>query len=304
MADSITFTVDSADRLDRFLARVLPDISRSKLAAHASNGLVLVDGSPQKPSFHLKSGMSIVTTRPDASAPHNLEPYPTTLEVLFEDQDLLVINKPRGLAVHPAPSLKEPSLVNALLARSHSLSQIGGSFRPGIVHRLDKDTTGVILVAKTDTAHAKLARQIESKSARRRYVAVVAGKVDLERFDVSAPIGRSKRNRILMEVDISGKQALTHFKRLALLPASAVLAADLETGRTHQIRVHLQSINHPVLGDRLYAPKESRGFPLQLHAAFLSFNHPTSGDKIDVYAPAPADFMGAEFVAREKLQPF
>lgn len=270
----------------------------------ATSGSVSVESTPQKPSFMLRPGMRVILGDPQETAPHDLTPYDFQLDVRFEDEHLLVVNKSRGMAVHPAPSLKEPSLVNALLARSHGLSHMGGDFRPGIVHRLDKDTTGLILIAKTDSVHAKLARQIETKAAKRRYVAVVAGNVDLDRFDINAPIGRSKRNRLLMAVDPSGKSALTHFKTLGRFPFGTVLAAALETGRTHQIRVHLQSIGHPVLGDRLYAPKEYRANELQLHAAFLAFAHPVSGNVIEVFAEPPESFMGAESITQDLLQPF
>jgi 23S rRNA pseudouridine1911/1915/1917 synthase len=295
---------DRAERLDQFLARTLPDHSRSKLAKLASEGVVTVDNVAQKPSFSLRAGMKVRLGQPGDNPVHDLTPFDFKLDVPYEDEHLLVVNKPRGMAVHPAASLKEPSLVNALLARSHGLSHMGGDFRPGIVHRLDKDTTGLILIAKNDSVHAKLARQIETKAAQRRYIAVVAGKIELDRFDVSAPIGRSKQNRLLMAVDPSGKNALTHFKVLGRFPFGTVVAAALETGRTHQIRVHLQSIGHPVLGDRLYAPKEYRQTELQLHAVFLAFDHPVTGVMTEVYAPPPIGFMGAETIHLDQIHPF
>lgn len=304
MPNELTLFTDRAERLDLFLARALPDHSRSRLAKLASGGGVMVENMPQKPSFMLRPGMKVTLGRPEETAAHDLTPFEFQLDVRYEDEHLLVVNKPRGMAVHPAASLKEPSLVNALLARSHELSQIGGEFRPGIVHRLDKDTTGLILIAKTDSVHAKLARQIETKAAKRRYVAAVAGEVELDRFDVSAPIGRSKRNRLLMTVEPSGKSALTHFKTLGRYPFGTVLAAALETGRTHQIRVHLQSIGHPVLGDRLYAPKEYRDHELQLHAAFLAFAHPVTGEPIEVFAEPPGGFLGVEAIRLDQLEPF
>jgi len=304
LAGALNLVADRAERLDHFLARTLPDFSRTKLAKLAVQGDVSVDRQPQKPSFMLSPGMHVQLAQPEATSPHNLTPHDVPLDVRFQDEHMLVVNKPRGLAVHPAPSLKEPSLVNILLARSHELSHIGGDFRPGIVHRLDKDTTGLILVAKNDFVHARLARQIESKTAKRRYVCVVAGRVELDRFDVSAPIGRSRANRILMAVDAQGKSALTHFKSLGMFAYGTVLAAALETGRTHQIRVHVQSIGHPILGDRLYAPKEYRDSPLQLHAAFISFRHPVTEKRVEVYAEPPADFMGREAVTLNRLEPF
>ncbi|MBS1718142.1 MAG: RluA family pseudouridine synthase [Armatimonadetes bacterium] len=268
----------------------MPDYSRTKLAGLATEGAVRVDGTPRKPSFLVLPGMVVELDEPPAQAAHDLTPAEIPLEVLFEDEFLLVVNKPRGLATHPAPSLKEPSLVNALLARSHSLSQAGGAFRPGIVHRLDKETTGLIMVAKDDTTHARLARQIEKKTAERRYLAVIAGLFDHERLTVNAPIARSKTNRLKMAIDQKGKAAVTHFKRLESRGRTTLVGARLETGRTHQIRIHLQSLGYPVLGDRLYAPKGIAEGPMQLHAAYLRFEHPRSGEVIDLWQAPPADF--------------
>ncbi|HEY3780968.1 MAG TPA: RluA family pseudouridine synthase [Fimbriimonadaceae bacterium] len=293
-----------AERLDKFLARLMPQHSRSKLAKIADEGKILVNGTARKPSFALRSGDKVVLEDVAEGEAHDLTPADIALDVRYEDEYLLVVNKQRGLAVHPAVSLKEPSLVNALLARSHGLSSAGGSFRPGIVHRLDKDTTGLLLVAKTDNAHVRLAKQIEKRHASRRYVAVAAGNIEHERFDVAASLGRSKKNRLLIAVDPEGKNALTHFKKLARLDSGTLLACSLETGRTHQIRVHLQSMGHPVLGDRLYAPAAYRSVPLQLHAAFMAFEHPISGETIRVFAEPPEDFLGVGLVREEMLDPF
>jgi 23S rRNA pseudouridine1911/1915/1917 synthase len=240
---------------------------------------------------------------PEAAA-HDLSPADIPLEILLEDDVLLVVNKPRGLATHPAASLKEPSLVNALLGRSTTLSAGSADFRPGIVHRLDKDTSGLLVIAKTDAVHVKLARQIAGKTADRRYFAAVAGTPDQERFTINAPIGRDQRNRQKMAVDQHGKSAITHVKRIARLEAGFLVAVKLETGRTHQIRVHLRAIGHPVLGDRIYAPAEYAKGPLQLHAAFLAFDHPISGERVALFQPVPAEFLGAEFASRESIERF
>jgi len=286
----VFFLTDRSERLDKFLARTFPDHSRTKLARLIEEGLVTVDGKTAKPSHKLEEGMRVELEEPEDKEAHDLTPADIPLDVVYEDDALLVVNKPRGLAAHPAASLKEPSLVNALLARSHGLSQAGGSFRPGIVHRLDKDTTGLMVVAKTDTAHAALAKQIESKSAERRYLAVVAGELETDRFKIEAPIARDVRNRLKMAVDVKGKPALTHIRRFARVTAGILIGVKLETGRTHQIRVHLSSIGHPVLGDVIYAPKNFQEGPLQLHAAMLAFDHPLTGARIVTYAPPPADF--------------
>lgn len=294
--------VDEAQRLDRFLALRLPEYSRTKLASLIQSGEVRVDGLARKPGFQLIPGMVIELEPPPPAAPHDLTPADIALDIRYEDDDLLVVDKPRGLATHPAASLKEPSLVNALLARKHSLSGIGGDFRPGIVHRLDKDTTGLIIVAKSDFAHRALARQIERKEAERRYVAVVAGRVELERMIIRAPLARDKRNRMRMAVAPDGKAATTHVERLALRSEGSLLALRLETGRTHQIRVHLSSVGYPVLGDRLYAPKELAQGPMQLHAVLLAFTHPRTGARIEVFAAPPKDFLAWDQVTQAALQ--
>jgi 23S rRNA pseudouridine1911/1915/1917 synthase len=282
------------ERLDRFLARLLPEHSRTKLARLIDEGLVLVDGKPAKPSLKLELGMTIELDEPPQTPAHDLTPADIPLDIVYEDDVLLVVNKPRGLATHPAASLKEPSLVNALLARGGDLSEAAGSFRPGIVHRLDKETTGLLVVAKNDAAHVELARQIESKMAQRGYLAVVGGYVSQERFTIDASIARDKRNRLRMTVDSKGKRAVTHCKLLRRLDKGALLAVRLETGRTHQIRVHLAAVGNPVLGDPLYATREmAEGHALQLHAAYLAFRHPTSGQLVHFSGEPPADFLGS-----------
>lgn len=298
------FVVDAVDRLDRFVATKLSEHSRSKLVRLIEAGEILLDGQPAKASIKLSIGQTVFVPEIGDSEPHDLSPAEIPLEIVFEDEDLLVVNKPRGLASHPAASLKEPSLVNALLARGQDLSQVAGSFRPGIVHRLDKETTGLMVVAKNDQAHVLLAKQIESKSAERRYFAVLAGEIIREKFAVDAPIARSKQNRQLMTVDPKGKRAVTHLRRVTRLSQGTLIAARLETGRTHQIRVHCRSIGHPVLGDNLYAPKEWATGDMQLHAAYLAFDHPRTGERVVTFAAPPGDFLGYEFATREVIEGF
>ena len=294
----MTFTADRAERLDKFLARMLPEHSRTKLVKLVEKNEVFVNGKPTKASFILTPEDHVeVASEPERAAPHNLEPAEIELEIAYEDDDLLVVNKPRGLATHPALSLKLPSLVNALLAR-HTLSTGSAAYRPGIVHRLDKDTTGLIVVAKNDTAHRKLAEQIASKKAERRYVAVVQGELDQEVFKIDAPIARDKTNRLRMAVDPKGKTAITHIKKIGRVDAGTVIVARLETGRTHQIRIHLRSIGHPVVGDALYATHKT-DLPLQLHAAYLAFEHPTTGKRIELFIAPPEDFVGLDLVTEK-----
>lgn len=298
------YRAEHSGRLDKYLASVMPQHSRSKLAQLISNGEVTVNGLAVRPSHELKEGDLIEVFSEPAPEKHNLEPADIPIRVLYEDEHLLVVDKPRGLAVHPAASLKEPSLVNALLSRNIQLSGAAGEFRPGIVHRLDKETTGVILVAKNDAAHAALARQIEQKTAERRYLALVAGDLSQERFTIYAPIGRDEHYRVKMAVSQRGKPAVTHIKKIARLDAGTLLAARLGTGRTHQIRVHLRAIGHPVLGDKLYAPKEFQTMPMQLHAAFIAFEHPATHERLGFYSDPPEDFLGRSQVDRSIIDPF
>lgn len=300
----LKFTVESSERLDKFLAAQFPDHSRSKIARHIEDGSVTVNGSVEKPAYKLRIGDVVELEDLVESDPHDLTPFAMEIEVVYEDDDMLVVNKPRGLASHPAASLREPSLVNVLLARGGSLSSLGGEFRPGIVHRLDKDTTGLMVVAKNDFAHAALAASIEKKEAHRRYFAVVAGEIDRDVFTVDAPIARNPANRQQMTVDVHGKRAVTHVLKVARLLQGTLVVCRLETGRTHQIRVHLRALGHPVLGDSLYAPKEQGSGPMQLHAGYLAIPHPRTGEVIASFASPPEDFNGSEFATREVIEGF
>lgn len=290
------FVADQFERLDVFLARNLPQHSRTKLSKFITDGGVRVNGKVEKPSFKLEPGMTITMRQPPEPPPHDLTPADIPLDIRYEDEHLLVVNKPRGLATHPASSLKEPSLVNALLARSHPLSKTAGTFRPGIVHRLDKETTGLLVVAKNDSAHSSLARQIERKDAERRYFAIVEGEPEHPVVTINARLARDPRDRLKMSVQEKGRIAVTHAKRLSESQYGTLVAVRLETGRTHQIRAHLSAIGHPVVGDALYGSKQP-DLPMQLHAAYLRFTHPVSGEVLEVYAEPPDDF-GAE-VERE-----
>jgi 23S rRNA pseudouridine1911/1915/1917 synthase len=297
----VTFIADRQERLDKFLARMLPEHSRTKLTKLVGEDLVRVNGKPTKPSLLLTSGDRVeVASEPQQTNVHNLDPVQMDLEIVYEDDELLVVNKPRGLATHPAASLKQPSLVNVLLAQ-HSLSSGSASYRPGIVHRLDKDTTGLLMVAKTDSAHWKLSVQIAEKTAERRYVAVVYGQLDQDVFRIDAPIARDRANRLRMAIDPKGKHAVTHVKKIGRADPGPVVVVSLETGRTHQIRVHLKAVGHPVVGDPLYSQQKT-ALPLQLHAAFLSFDHPTSGKRISMFAAPPSDFVAQSIVTEEVVK--
>lgn len=298
------FIAEETERLDKFLAERMRKHSRSRLAKWIEDGGVTVNGKEAKPSEKLRPGDVILVGRVPAKKAHDLEPADIPLEIAYEDEHLLVVNKPRGLAVHPASSLNEPSLVNALLGRQIQLSQMAGSFRPGIVHRLDKETTGLIIVAKTDAAHAKLAKDIETKTTERRYVAIGYGHCKRENFFIDAPLDRNPKNRLQMAILAEGRPALTHIKRLEILNEHTLFALKLETGRTHQIRVHLKSIHHPVLGDKLYSPEKIAEGAMQLHATFLRFIHPESAEVIELFSAPPEDFIYRDFVSVENVKNF
>lgn len=298
------FVVEEPARLDRFLADQMPEHSRSKLARLVDEGLARVDGLPRRPGFGLKPGMVVAIEEIGETAPHRLEPVAIPLDVLHEDGDLLVVNKQRGLASHPAPSQRSWTLVNALLARGHELSGVAGAFRPGIVHRLDKETTGLMVVAKNDFAHRILAEQIQTKRAERRYVCVLRGAPSQARFIVDAPIGLDPVHRKRRAVRPDGKPAVTHFRQLERLDLGALVAARLETGRTHQIRVHAAAIGHPVVGDRVYGPDSGLEHPIQLHAVYLAFAHPGTGKEYAFFVAPPEDFAGHDRVTMASVEPW
>jgi 23S rRNA pseudouridine1911/1915/1917 synthase len=291
----IEVLAETQGRVDRVLAAQLDGVSRSEVGRWIEEGRVSIAGTLVRPSTLVSVGQTIAVDPPSARPPQELTPADVPLSIAYEDADVIVVNKPRGLATHPAPTLNEPTLVHALLHHGARLSQGTAAYRPGIVHRLDKATTGLILVAKNDVAHRALAQQIANRTLKRRYLAIVGG--DVSRlapegtFTVSAPIGRDPRNRQRMAVDPKGKPATTHVRVLKRVDAGTLVQCDLETGRTHQIRVHLRSLGLPVVGDPIYAPKEFQTAALQLHAWKLMFLQPTSGERVDVEALPPKDFL-------------
>jgi 23S rRNA pseudouridine1911/1915/1917 synthase len=285
-------------RLDVFLAERLPGTSRARLQGLITSGHVSVEpagaGPRIRPSYRVRTGERITVEIPPAEATA-LRPEAIPLDILYEDADLLVVNKPPGLTVHPGAGRSSGTLVHAVLAHCPDLPGIGGALRPGIVHRLDKDTSGLIIVAKTEAALRALQAQIQSRRARRDYLALVCGVVTQPEGSVDAPIGRDPRHRTRMAVAASGRRAVTHYRVAERFADATLLEVRLETGRTHQIRVHCASIGHPVAADRVYGRRANRwGLDRQaLHAHRLSFAHPSSGADLRFTAPLPADMQAA-----------
>lgn len=284
----ITRTVcDNEGRIDRFLAASDEMLSRAAVQKLMENGLVTVNGKPAQKSTKVKIGDTVCYTLPDP-IPLEAQSQEIPLDIVYEDGDMLVINKPKGMVVHPAAGNADGTLVNALLAHcGDSLSGIGGVMRPGIVHRIDKDTGGLLLVAKNDRAHHSLSEQIRAHTAARVYEAVVIGTPKEPTGTVNAPIGRHPIHRKKMAVVPDGKPAVTHYEVLASYPGYSLMRFRLETGRTHQIRVHMASIGHPILGDELYGGVR-KGIPTTgqtLQAVSLSFDHPATGERMNFFVP-------------------
>ena len=283
----------AGERLDVVVA-ALADVTRSRAGALIRDGLVQVGGVPQtKAGFKLREGDELRVELPEA-APARVEAQDIPLEILYQDADLAVVYKPSGMVVHPAAGNPDGTMVNALLKHLDRLSGIGGEIRPGIVHRIDKDTSGLLLVAKNDFSHASLSEQIKAHSVQRAYMAIVQGGMRESSGTVEGPIGRHPTDRKKMAIVPNGRDAVTHWRVLERLRGATLLECVLTTGRTHQIRVHMASIGHPLLGDPLYGPRKSpcpvTGGQL-LHAFRLGFAHPRSGEQLLFEAPPEPRFL-------------
>ena len=288
-----TLTADRAgERADAFLARSVPDLTRSAAQRLLEEGAVTVNGTAVKKNYKTSPGDQVTFTLPDPE-PIDVQPQNIPLDVVFEDDDVIVVNKPVGLVVHPAPGHPDGTLVNALLHHcGDSLSGIGGEKRPGIVHRIDRDTSGLIIAAKNDAAHLALSAQLKDHSLSRTYECLVTGNMKQDSGTVDAPIGRSSADRKKMAVVPTGRRAVTHWEVVARYPGVTHLRCRLETGRTHQIRVHMAYIGHPILGDTVYgAKKPVPGLTGQcLHATGLRFVHPRTGEPVELHCPLPPEF--------------
>lgn len=281
------------ERLDKFLSAMLPDQSRSYLQKIIKDGNVLVNGEPKKSSYRLEDGDEVTADLPELKSP-DIEPENIPLDILYEDDSILMVNKPKGMVVHPSAGHYTGTLVNAVLWHCQGqLSGINGVSRPGIVHRIDKDTTGVLVVCKNDAAHNAVAAQLKEHSITRKYRAIVHGVIKEDEGTVDAPIGRHPTERKKMASGVkNGKRAVTHYRVLERFQGYTYVECQLETGRTHQIRVHMASIHHPLLGDTVYGPaKDTHHLEGQtLHAMVLGLIHPVTGEYLEVEAPLPEYF--------------
>lgn len=277
-------------RLDKACSEIFSDYSRSQIKQLLDGGNITVNGKTEKAKYKVKSGDVIRLEEPETKT-LELRPENIPLDIVYEDDDVIVINKPQGMVVHPAPGHDDHTLVNALLYHC-PLSTINGTFRPGIVHRIDKDTSGLLMVAKNDKAHRFLAKQLKDKTNIREYVALVHGRIAEDEGTINAPIGRSLKDRKKQAVVKDGRNAVTHFEVLKRYRDYTLVKCILETGRTHQIRVHMKYIGHPLVGDPLYGPKKTiKGNGQFLHAGKLGFVHPTTGKLLIFEAPLPKIFQ-------------
>lgn len=276
-------------RIDKVLPQLFPQYSRSQFHRLIKSGAVKVNGNVPRAKDQVRQGDLIQVTEP-APAHLDLQPENIPLDIVYEDDDVLVVNKPQGMVVHPAPGHPDHTLVNALLYHC-PLSTINGTYRPGIVHRIDKDTSGLLMVAKTDRAHRSLAAQLKAKTNIREYTALVHGNIREDHGTINAPLGRNPKNRKQQAVVSGGRPAVTHFTVVHRYGDYTLIKCQLETGRTHQIRVHMKSIGHPLAGDPLYGPRKTlAGNGQFLHAGKLGFTHPVTGKQLIFTAPLPPVF--------------
>ena len=286
---------EEGERIDKYLSALCPDLSRSYVQKLLKSGNVLVDGRQVKASYSIQEGERIFLDVPEAVEPE-IEAEPMELDILYEDKDVILVNKPKGMVVHPAPGHYSHTLVNGLMAHCKGqLSGINGILRPGIVHRIDMDTTGVLIACKNDMAHNSIAAQLKEHSIVRRYQAIVHGRIEEAEGRIEGAIGRDPVHRKRMCInEKNGKPAVTHYRVLERFRQFTYVECRLETGRTHQIRVHMASIRHPLLGDTVYGPVKCPFPRLQgqtLHAGVLGFVHPRSGAYMEFSAPLPSYFQ-------------
>lgn len=292
--EEFLFTVTeemAGERIDKVLSAEEEGWSRSQIQGWVKDGAIRVNGETVKPNYKTKQGDEIVVIPPPVE---DLDAVPEdlNLEIVYEDADVLVVNKPKGMVVHPAPGHSSGTLVNGLMHHCTDLSGINGVIRPGIVHRIDKDTSGLLMVAKNDAAHHSLVDQLVKKTVTRRYIALVHGHIPHDKGTIEAPIARDTKDRQRMAVVDNGKHAVTHFRVLERFGDFTLVECNLETGRTHQIRVHMRYIGFPLVGDPKYGPKRVKEAAGQaLHAQVIGFDHPVTGEYLEFSAEPPAEFV-------------
>ncbi|MBI2995105.1 MAG: RluA family pseudouridine synthase [Candidatus Melainabacteria bacterium] len=293
----------SGERLDKFVlnqvgADLVSAISRTFIKRLINENQILINKKTTKSGYKIKKGDIISVSLPDLKE-IQVEPENIKLDVVFEDKDLIVINKPQGMVTHPASGIYKGTLVNALLYHcKNSLSGINGVLRPGIVHRLDKDTSGLIIACKNDKSHKEIAKQIQERKLKRSYLAIVHGKLEYDHGTINKPIGRDRIHRHKMAVVAGGRKAITHYKKVETFGQTSLLECTLETGRTHQIRVHMKSIGHPIVGDKIYGKKNDPANLMMLHAYKLVFLHPRTKKEIKLELTIPVRFI--EFLLNQK----
>ncbi|MGZ9757633.1 RluA family pseudouridine synthase [Staphylococcus pseudintermedius] len=289
-------------RIDKILPEFNSEWSRSQLQEWIKEGLIEVNGKAVKSNYKLKLGDRIEITEKEV-VEADIQAENLNLDIYYEDDDVAIVYKPKGMVVHPSPGHYTGTLVNGLMYQIKNLSGINGEIRPGIVHRIDKDTSGLLMVAKNDVAHRSLVEQLMAKTVKRKYIALVHGHIPHEFGTIDAPIGRNKNDRQSMAVVDDGKEAVTHFNVIETFKKYTLVECELETGRTHQIRVHMKYIGYPLVGDPKYGPKKTLEIGGQaLHAGLIGFEHPKTGEYIERFAPLPAEFEAViEQVRKEDI---
>ncbi|EGQ1603938.1 RluA family pseudouridine synthase [Staphylococcus pseudintermedius] len=289
-------------RIDKILPEFNSEWSRSQLQEWIKEGLIEVNGKAVKSNYKLKLGDRIEITEKEL-VEADIQAENLNLDIYYEDDDVAIVYKPKGMVVHPSPGHYTGTLVNGLMYQIKNLSGINGEIRPGIVHRIDKDTSGLLMVAKNDVAHRSLVEQLMAKTLKRKYIALVHGHIPHEFGTIDAPIGRNKNDRQSMAVVDDGKEAVTHFNVIETFKNYTLVECELETGRTHQIRVHMKYIGYPLVGDPKYGPKKTLEIGGQaLHAGLIGFEHPKTGEYIERFAPLPAEFEAViEQVRKEDI---
>ncbi|MGE7841934.1 RluA family pseudouridine synthase [Lysinibacillus sp. NPDC093712] len=290
----VSYTIEEqqqGERIDKAISSIQTEWSRTQISNWITEGIVKVNSETVKAKYKVKAGDVVEIIVPEAE-PLDVIAENLDIEIVYEDADVLVVNKPKGMVVHPAPGHMTGTLVNGLMYHCNDLSGINGILRPGIVHRIDKDTSGLLMVAKNDVAHESLVDQLVKKTVTRKYTALVHGHIAHDKGTIDAPIGRDQKDRQKQAVVDKGKHAVTHFQVIERLGEYTLVECRLETGRTHQIRVHMNYIGFPLVGDPKYGPRKTIDFGGQvLHAGVLGFDHPTTGEYMEFETPLPVDYV-------------